>query len=73
MNAEQSQTDQVIDHLKQHGEITPMEALAEYAIMRLAARVLDARKRGMEIATEIVTERNRYGQAVRFAKYRMVA
>lgn len=73
MSATQSQTETVIEHIKQHGSINAMEALSQYGIMRLAARVMDARESGVPIMTVMVSGRNRYGEAVRYADYRMAA
>lgn len=34
-----TQTEQVLRHLQDYGSITPVEAMAEYGIMRLGARI----------------------------------
>lgn len=36
-----TQTERVIKHLKEHGSITPLEAIREYGITRLGARIWD--------------------------------
>ena len=36
-----TQTDRVLRHLQDYGSISPHEALAEYGIMRLGARIWD--------------------------------
>jgi hypothetical protein len=59
-----SQTDQIFDHLKRHGTITPMLALREYGSMRLAARVEELRTRGHRIETRMIERRGK-----RFAEY----
>ena len=41
-----TQTDRVLRHLQDYGSITPHEALAEYGIMRLGARIWDLKKQG---------------------------
>lgn len=65
-----SQCDAILDALKR-GPVTPLDALREHACMRLAARIADLKQAGHAIRTEYVTERNRYGEAVRFARYHM--
>jgi hypothetical protein len=64
-----TQTDQVFEHLLHKGSITPQEALREYAVMRLAARVQELREAGHQIQTVMVSRR-RKGQMVRYAEYR---
>lgn len=34
-----TQTERIIKHLKEHGSITPLEAIKEYGITRLGARI----------------------------------
>jgi hypothetical protein len=36
-----TQTERIIKHLKEHGSITPLEAIKEYGITRLGARIWD--------------------------------
>ena len=53
------------------GPITPLEALNYYGCMRLGARIYDLKRRGVDIVTEKVTDRNRYGKNVSYARYRV--
>lgn len=64
-----TQTQQILDHLQRCGSITPLEALKEYGCMRLGARIWDLKRMGHRIRSEIVTDVNRNGEAVRFAQY----
>lgn len=64
-----NQTQQILDHMKRCGSITPLEALREYGCMRLGARIWDLKRMGHRIRSEIVTDVNRNGEAVRFAQY----
>lgn len=64
-----TQTQQILDHMKRCGSITPLEALREYGCMRLGARIWDLKRMGHRIRSEIVTDVNRNGEAVRFAQY----
>ena len=59
-----TQTQAVLQHLKAGRTLTALEALEQYRILRLAARVNDLRGRGEEIDTEMVS-----GNGKRFARY----
>lgn len=67
-----TQCERVLEHLKTRGSITPREADDLYGIMRLGARIWDLRhKDGVKIRKETKTEKNRYGEKVHFASYRL--
>lgn len=66
-----TQCDRILRHLKDYGSITPLEAMNEYGIMRLAARINDLRAQGIDIASEVKTGKNRYGEATHFSVYRL--
>ena len=51
-----SQEDAVMDYLLTGAELTPLEALQKFGCLRLAARIYDLRKDGVDIAERI--ERN---------------
>ena len=59
-----SQTGWTLDYLLRHDHITPMTALREGGILRLAARIKDLRRRGYPLRTEMVKENGK-----RFARY----
>lgn len=67
-----TQEDMVLQHLKEFGGITALDAVREYGILRLSARILNLRKQGYEITTDYLTSKNRYGSWVTFAKYVLV-
>ena len=66
-----NQRDRIMRHLQDFGGITHAEAMQEYGIQRLAARVSDLRCKGVPIVTELVEGRNRYGEPTRYAVYRL--
>lgn len=66
-----SQCDMIMQHLKDHGTITPREALADYGIMRLGARIYDLKKSGIRITRQTVEAENKFGDLTRFAQYRL--
>jgi hypothetical protein len=74
MSATKTQCDKVLRMLIDRWEgITPLDAMNEAGIMRLAARVADLRAEGHDIRSEMVKVRNRDGMVVRVARYRLVA
>lgn len=44
-----TQNDTILEHLKQHGEITALTAFSRYQITRLAARIHELRQDGYSI------------------------
>jgi hypothetical protein len=64
-----TQTDKVLRHLRVVGPITPIEALREYGIMRLGARVWDLEQQGHTIGRKMVHGVNRFGESTRFCLY----
>lgn len=67
-----TQCDKILRHLKDYGSINPLEALGQYGIMRLASRITDLKRRGYLISKETKKSKNRYGETVRYAEYRLV-
>lgn len=67
-----TQEQRILDHLKNHQTITTMEAMYEYGVMRLASRINDLRRAGMDILTETVPVVNRYGETCHIAQYRLM-
>jgi len=56
-----SQKQQVLTHLKIHGEITPLQALQYYGVFRLASRINELRNEGEMIATiETINNNKKY-------------
>lgn len=63
-----TQSQRIIEFIRENGSITPMEGF-EMGITRLAARVNEMRRNGVNIVTETVEGVNRFGDKVRFARY----
>lgn len=68
-----TQTDMVLRYMQETGSITPWEAMREFGCMRLGARIYDLKRRGVAVRTELITEQNRFGKRVQFAKYSVIA
>lgn len=64
-----SQCKRVLQHLQAYGSITPLEAMQEYGIMRLGARIYDLKKMGYSIDSSRETGENRYGESISYARY----
>ena len=56
----------ILNHLKQYGSITTMEAVREYQCFRLSARIYDLKASGHHITTEIVTRNGK-----QYANYKL--
>lgn len=67
-----SQCNRVLQHLQAYGSITPLEAMQEYGIMRLGARIYDLKKMGYSIDRIIETGKNRYGESTSYARYSLI-
>lgn len=66
-----NQNEKILRHLREIGNITPMEAMAQYGIMRLGARIWDLKHQGFNITAQLVAGRNRYGEPTRWSSYRL--
>ncbi len=67
-----SQKEMIVDYMREHGSITPLEAQRELGCMRLGARIWDLiHKDGVNIVTESVSVKNRFGKDVTVARYRL--
>jgi hypothetical protein len=64
-----TQKEEILDYIKTYGSITPMEAWNELLITKLATRVSEMRKKGMEFKIEYIKKKNIYGRTVRYARY----
>lgn len=64
-----TQREQILLYLQTFGSITPMEAFADLGITKLATRVSEMRRDGIEFKIERVTSKNRFNHTVTFARY----
>ena len=63
-----SQQQEILEYIKRYGSITPMQAY-ELGITKLATRVSEMRKKGIEFHIEIVRSINKRGKTCRYARY----
>ena len=64
-----TQGEMIIEYLERFGSITPFEAFRDLGITKLATRISEMRKAGMEFNKEYVTSKNRFGNPVTYMKY----
>jgi len=69
MNTKPTQAAKILRHMEAFGAITALEALGEYGIMRLGARIWELKAAGYDIKTELVSGTNRFGEATHYARY----
>ena len=67
-----TQCERVLKYMKDFGSINSLQAITDLGIMRLAARISNLREAGYRIDRQIVKSRNRYGEPVYFAEYRLM-
>jgi len=66
-----TQKKKILRHLETFGSIDPVQAMQEYGVFRLAARIDELRKE-YEIRTHLVKTVNRFGEEVRYGRYVLV-
>lgn len=64
-----SQLEWVRQQLEAGRTLTPFDALNDYGIMRLGARVWDLVEEGVAVKSRMVERTNRWGHTVRVAEY----
>lgn len=68
-----TQTDRVLDYLRQFGSITALEALRDLGIMHLSSRITELRQRGYPVERDMIEVKNRFGEKTRVARYKVAA
>lgn len=64
-----TQSERIIDYIERFGSITPMQAFYDLGITKLATRVSEMKKDGIEFDQEMVSSKNRYGDTVSYMRY----
>ena len=67
-----TQRELVLEYITRFGSITPMQAFTDLGITKLATRISEMRKDGMEFKIETVKSKNRFGKIVHYAKYSFI-
>ncbi len=67
-NKPQTQSQMILNHLKKHKSINPLQALNLYGCFRLGARIFDLKEAGAKIKTTFAESKSKFG-VKRYAKY----
>ena len=65
-----TQKQKIKEYLNRYGSITPLEALRDLGVMRLAARIGEISREGYPVVKEMASSPNRDGKTVYYARYR---
>ena len=65
-----SQNERVLQYMRDFGSITTLQAFTDLGVTRLSARIWDLR-REYKITSEKLDAKNRYGDPVKFFRYRL--
>lgn len=66
-----NQYERILQYINDFGSITPMEAFSDLGITKLATRISEMRRDGIEFDQEMEYSKNRYGQKVHYMRYSM--
>ncbi len=64
-----TQCERIVEYIKMFGSISPLEAFRDLGITKLATRISEMRKTGMEFEQEYIKSKNRFGEDVYFMRY----
>ena len=63
-----TQNEVILNHLKNYGGLTSLEAIRLYQITRLAARISDLRKKGYNILSETIRKKDGK-KTIKYSRY----
>ena len=63
------QTQKILDYIDRFGSITPLDAMRDLGVMRLAARIQDLERQGIAITSKLESGVNRLGEKTHYARY----
>ena len=64
-----TQCERIVEYIEMFGSISPLEAFRDLGITKLATRISEMRKKGMEFNQEYMKSKNRFGEDVYFMRY----
>lgn len=64
-----NQHEKILKYLNDFGSISPMEAFADLGITKLATRISEMRKDGIDFGQRMEFGKNRYGERVHYMRY----
>ena len=68
-----TQNDRILNYMKQFGGITQLEAIVDLGVLRLASRISDMKRQGINIKSETIAVMNRYGEKCHVKRYSLGA
>lgn len=68
---EMTQEDRVLQFMKDTGSITSWQAIQQFGITRLSAKIFNLRREGYEITNKTIFSKNRYGEPIHFVEYQL--
>ena len=66
-----TQYDRVLDHLLKNKKLSQKQAINLYGAYRLSAIIYNLRKNGYNISTNFKSGKNRFGDTVSWAEYKL--
>jgi len=66
---EMTQSERIIEFIKDFGSITSWEAFSQLGITRLASRICDLKREGYEFDHKTEKAKNRYGEPIHYTRY----
>lgn len=67
-----TQKERILEYIKEFGSISSWEAYSELGITQLGARLDQLKREGYMFSTEFEKGKNRYGEDVKYKRYRLV-
>lgn len=66
------QQERVLNYMQDFGSISSLEAFKDLGVTRLSAVIFVLKRKGHIISSKTEKSKNRYGEPVHFARYRLV-
>lgn len=70
-NSNMTQCERVLWYIKNFGYITPLQAVNDLGVMRLASRIKDIKNLGYHVLTDRIEVKDRFGNSAHVARYRI--
>ena len=66
-----TQHQKILQYMHDFGSITPMSAFMDLGITKLSTRIGEIERGGQAVCRTMETSKNRYGETVRYMRYRL--
>ena len=66
-----TQGERIIKYLEEFGSISPLEAFKDLGITKLATRISELKREGVQFEQEYESNKNRFGETVHYMRYRL--